>query len=107
VAVKWIGHLRHTTAISVVRILACTFGRDQPNRDQPNRDQPNRDLTVTGDHGIVVDGCVINALALVNGTRDCLVPHAALPQHVTYFQTETEAHNVIVANGMAAETLSM
>jgi hypothetical protein len=102
VAVKWIGHLRHTTAISVVRILACTFGRDQPNRDQPNRD-----LTVTGDHGIVVDGCVINALALVNGTRDCLVPHAALPQHVTYFQTETEAHNVIVANGMAAETLSM
>jgi hypothetical protein len=97
VAVKWIGHLRHTTAISVVRILACTFGRDQPNRD----------LTVTGDHGIVVDGCVINALALVNGTRDCLVPHAALPQHVTYFQTETEAHNVIVANGMAAETLSM
>jgi hypothetical protein len=98
VAVKWIGRTRHTTAISrnvqPVRISAGAFGDTLPHHD----------LTVTADHGIILDDLVINASALVNGTTINLVPRAALPQHVTYFHIETETHDVIIANGVLAET---
>lgn len=65
---------------------------------------PRADLTVTADHGMVIDGLVINAGALVNGTTITSVPLAELPATVTYYHVETADHHVILANGAPAET---
>ena len=65
---------------------------------------PHSDLTVTADHGMILDGLVINAGALVNGTTITLVPLADLPERVTYYHVETADHDVILAHGAAAET---
>jgi len=40
----------------------------------------------------------------VNGRTIAFVPLADLPQQVTYYHIETEAHDVILANGTPAET---
>ncbi len=65
---------------------------------------PHSDLTVTADHGMVIDGMVINASALVNGSTIDFVSLADLPDRFTVYHIETEAHDVILANGSAAET---
>lgn len=99
VPVKWIGR----------QTLAPFFAR---HRAQPVRiaagalgdGLPNRDLTVTADHGMVLDGYVINASALVNGTSITYVPLDDLDMHVTVYHVETEAHDVIFANGAPSET---
>lgn len=65
---------------------------------------PHSDLVVTADHGMVLDGFVINASALVNGTTIDWVPLAHLDETVTYYHVETEHHDVILANGAASET---
>ncbi len=65
---------------------------------------PLRDLVVTGDHGMILDGLVINASALVNGSSIDWVPFAELPDPVVYHHIETEDHDVILAEGAATET---
>ena len=65
---------------------------------------PHSDLTVTADHGMVIDGLIINASALINGTTIDWVPMDELPDRVTYYHVETEDHDVILANGAPAET---
>ncbi len=65
---------------------------------------PHSDQTVTADHGMVIEGLVINASALVNGTTIDWVPMAELPDRVTYYHVETENHDVILADGALAET---
>ncbi|KMW58760.1 hypothetical protein AIOL_003740 [Candidatus Rhodobacter oscarellae] len=65
---------------------------------------PHSDLTVTADHGIVIDGYVINAAALVNGSSIDWIPAAALERSFAVYHIETEAHDVILANGAPAET---
>ena len=62
------------------------------------------DLYVSADHGMIVDGHVINASALVNGDTIRYVPAAEMPDTFTYYHIETEAHDVILANGAASET---
>lgn len=77
--------------LEVVRIAAGALGAGLPTRD----------LFVTGDHGMVLDGLVINAAALVNhGSIDWVAPEEAY----TVWHIETEAHDVILANGAATET---
>ena len=99
VAVKWIGKHSVTTRFFAaqnppVRIRAGAFGAGVPHSD----------LVVTADHGMVIDGLVINASALVNGGTIDWVPGTELPAVVTYYHIETEAHDVILANGAPAET---
>ncbi len=65
---------------------------------------PTSDLTVTADHGMILDGYVINASALINGTTIDWVRMDDLPTNVTYYHIETEDHDVILANGAPAET---
>lgn len=65
---------------------------------------PTKELTVTADHGMVIDGLVINAAALINGTTIDWVPMAELPESFTVYHVETEAHDVILANGVETET---
>lgn len=99
VPVKWIGRQTLFPQFSgertaPVRIRAGALGDGLPHTD----------LTVTADHGIVIDGLVINASALVNGDSIDFVPVAELEDIVTYYHVETEAHDVILANGAPAET---
>ena len=65
---------------------------------------PVADLTVTPDHGMVLDGYVINASALVNGGSIRFAEPQDLAARTTYYHVETDAHDVIFANGAAAET---
>ena len=99
VAVRWVG--RQTLfpqftgeRTAPVRICAGALGEGLPHSD----------LTVTADHGMILDGLVINASALVNGSTIDFIPLAELPDRVTYFHVETENHDVILANGAPAET---
>lgn len=99
VAVKWLGRqtLRkflNAVRIQPVRIRAGALGDGLPRRD----------LTVTGEHGMMIDGLVINASALVNGTSIDWVPLDEIADEVTYYHVETEAHDAILAEGAAAET---
>ena len=99
VPVKWVGRqtvwkLRHRARSQPVRIRAGALGGGLPHRD----------LTVTADHGMVLDGYVINASALVNHDTINFVPLAELGDVFTVYHIETEAHDVILANGTPAET---
>ncbi|TNF23151.1 MAG: Hint domain-containing protein [Rhodobacteraceae bacterium] len=99
VPVKWIGlqtvhKLRAGPRMEPVRFRAGAWGDGQPCSD----------LIVTADHGMVIDGFVINASALVNGSSIDWVPMDELDNRVTYYHVETENHDVILANGIPAET---
>ena len=65
---------------------------------------PHSDLTVTADHGMVIEGLVINASALVNGDTIDFVPMDELEDSFIVYHIETKDHDVILANGAPAET---
>lgn len=94
--VKWIGR---QTIVSLfagdrarpVRVAAGALGAGLPHTD----------LVLTADHALILDGLAINAGALVNGTTITLDP---APDRATYYHIETEEHDVVIANGVPAET---
>ena len=95
VSVKWVG--RQTRAplfqrIRMIRVAAGVLGDGLPLRD----------LVLTADHALLIDGLLINAGALVNGTT--ITELRDLPERVTVYHIETEAHDVILAAGTPAET---
>ncbi|CAM3316236.1 Hint domain-containing protein [Paracoccus nototheniae] len=103
VAIRWMGHqLVHPRAAGPrpsanrlpVRIAAGALGRGLPLRD----------LMVSADHALVVDGLLVNAGVLVNGTTITIPARADLPAQFTYYHIETEAHDEVLAEGVAAET---
>ncbi|MEM6460396.1 MAG: Hint domain-containing protein [Pseudomonadota bacterium] len=65
---------------------------------------PHTDLFITADHGMILDGLVINGSAMVNDDTIRFVPACELPVKITYYHIETEAHEVVLANGAASET---
>jgi hypothetical protein len=100
VPVKWMGHqtLKRIATpearYSPVRISAGALGEGLPHTD----------LVVTGDHGVLVDGVMVNACALVNGTTVVRVTPEEVGETFLTWHVETEAHDVILANGTPAET---
>ncbi len=81
-------------ARSLVRIAAGALGDGLPKRD----------LVLTGDHALLLDGVLVNAGALLNGTTIARVQRAALPARFTVYHVETAGHDVILAEGVPAET---
>ena len=63
---------------------------------------PARDLYVSPDHGIAIDGLLINAIALVNGHSIYQVD--APLDGFTYYHVELENHALLFAEGAAAES---
>jgi choice-of-anchor A domain-containing protein len=96
--VKWIGWRRIDLAAHPRPELAAPI-RIQRGAFPDN--MPHRDLLVSPDHAIFVDGVLICARQLVNGTTISQVTGLA---DVTYFHVELDEHSVLLAEGLAAES---
>ena len=100
VPVKWLGRQTVVTAFGPdatrrpVRLVAGSLG--------PAR--PTGDLCVTFDHALLIDGVLVQAGALVNETTIRRMTDTELGDRYTVFHIETENHEVILAEGVPAET---
>jgi hypothetical protein len=65
---------------------------------------PTRELRVTADHALLLDGLLVQAGALVNGTTIRRMSARELGETFTVFHIETDAHDVVLAEGVPAET---
>src|SRR5262245_61012235 len=99
---KWIGHQRFTRNAgsawpkSVLPVRVSRFALDEQT--------PQRDLYVSPNHALLLDGVLIPAIYLVNGTSIV----QAMPEgveEIDYFHIELETHEIVFAEGAAAETL--
>ena len=97
--VEWLGQQPVETAttnpakVNPIRIRAGALAENVPARD----------LLVSPDHAIGIDGYLVNASALINGssiTREARMPTDGF----TYFHVETGTHELLLAEGCAAES---
>ncbi len=95
--VIWVGHrhidcTRHADRrlADPVRVCAGAFGPDAPHRD----------LWLSPDHAVQVGGLLIPIRHLINGASIAQVP----VDHVSYYHVELDRHDVVLAEGLAAES---
>ncbi len=95
--VRWVGRRRvdcrhHPNPSSVwpVRVRQHAFGQNQPCRD----------LYLSPDHAVFVEDVLIPVKHLIDGDAVCQV----LQNRVTYYHVELEQHDVLSAEGLAAES---
>jgi len=67
-------------------------------------DIPNADLYVTQSHALLIDGVLVPAGHLINGTTITLYDAGALDE-LEFFHIKLEGHDVIYAEGAPCETL--
>jgi len=96
--VKWIGRRSYdprfaaeNAAILPIRIAAGAFGENLPARD----------LFVSPEHALYVDGVLVAARLLVNGSS---IRQVQGVESLEYFHIELERHQVLFAEGMPAES---
>jgi Hint domain len=63
--------------------------------------QPRRDLLVSPEHALYLDGMLIPARLLVNGGS---IVQETSCRAVTYYHVELDCHDILVAEGLAAES---
>jgi hypothetical protein len=95
--VRWIGQRRIEVArhprpqeVHPVRVHAHAFGADMPHRD----------LLLSPDHAVFVGGVLIPVRYLCNGATVLQEAVAA----VSYFHVELESHDILLAEGLPAES---
>ena len=96
--VKWIGRRRidltahpRLETVAPIRIRRGAFADNMPHSD----------LLLSPDHAVFVDGRLICARQLVNGTT--ISQEKSLPS-VEYFHVELDAHAILLAEGLPAES---
>jgi antigen 43 len=70
-------------------------------RDAFADNQPHRDLVVSPDHGILIDGQLVPAKLLINGTT---ITQDRSVKTVTYHHVELDRHAILLAEGLPAES---
>lgn len=96
--VRWIGRQSVSTRfgdperVLPIRIRAGALGESLPCRD----------LLVSPDHALLVDGILIQAGALANGTS--IARWREVPEVFTYYHVELVDHALILAENVPAET---
>jgi collagen type I alpha len=71
------------------------------SRDALADNVPKRDLYVSGNHAVFVDGMLIPASSLVNGSNIAVSENA---RDVVYYHVELSRHALVVAEGAPAES---
>ena len=96
--IRWIGHrsyagrfLLRNPEVGPVRFSACCFGGGLPRHD----------LLVSPEHAMFIDGMLIPARFLVNGTT---VRRERAIEQVDYFHIELDSHDVLLAEGAPSES---
>lgn len=96
--VKWIGHRSYEAEFGAgevfVRPVVFKAG-------SLGGGLPVRDLKVSPQHGMLIDGAMVPAAALVN---DVSIVRDEAPGDVTYFHIELEGHEAVFAEGAPSET---
>jgi hypothetical protein len=97
VAVRWVGRqtvmkLFANEVALPVRIKAGALAENVPVRD----------LLVSHDHAIFLDGILVHAGALINGTS--VVRETNVPNKFVYYHIEVDDHSLILAENTPAET---
>jgi hypothetical protein len=95
--VVWIGH---KTVFPAAHPRQADVLPVRVRRDAFGRGMPHRDLVVSPDHALHVRGRPVPARRLIDGKR-VVREHA---ESVTYWHVELDAHGVLLAEGMPAES---
>jgi hypothetical protein len=96
--ISWIGRRAIRAAFAdplrnwPVRVMAGALGENVPSRD----------LLLSPDHALLVEGVLIQAGALVNGTS--ILRETQVPERFTYYHVELDDHSLILAENAPAET---
>jgi hypothetical protein len=102
-SVQWIGRYpvkkRHPTKAWIKDVLPVRVARSALGPDMPRAD-----LYVTKAHALLIDGVLVTAASLINGTTITLYD-ASEHNELEYFHVKLARHNVIYAEGVPCETL--
>lgn len=98
--VRWIGQRRYLRD-PLARMIWRSVAPVRIRRDALADGMPARDLLVSPDHSLYLRGHLINAKNLVNGVS--IVQDMQIGD-IAYFHLELDRHEVILAEGTAAET---
>ena len=96
--VRWVGqshvHTRFADPLRSlpIRIKAGALGDGLPVRD----------LLLSPDHAVFIDGILVQAGALVNGSS--IVREQDVPEQFTYYHVELATHELLLAEGVQAES---
>ena len=97
-AIRWIGRRSYAAAVAAgAREVLPVLIR----RGALGDGLPRRDLWVSPEHALWIDGLLIPAGALING--DSILQDESIAA-VTYYHLEFDSHDVIYAEGAAAES---
>ena len=98
--IRWIGRRRYLRD-PLARMIWHSVAPVRIRRDALADGVPGRDLLLSPDHSLYLRGHLINAKTLVNGASIVQDMHIG---DLEYFHLELDRHEVILAEGAAAET---